>query len=606
MKKTTIRILCCILALCMIGVMAVGCGSQKPASTSPTPDVASPTANNDATPTATGTPAAKTYSNTITIDIFDNQANYQGVASGWYAEYVKKKFNMELNIIAPNVAGGGDTLFQTRSAAGNLGDIIMTGSENGRLADSVKAGLFLDITDRVKASPNLSKYMSGIDNIKELISSDKIYAIPSQVSESSPLTPSEGLDLTYGPYIRWDLYTAIGSPELNTLEDLLPVLKQMQEKNPTSDSGKKTYGISLFKDWDGNMMVMAKQPACMYGYDENGFELLSADGTQSQSIIDDSSLYVRSLKFFFQANQMGILDPDSSTQNWDTIYSKYQDGAVLFSPWPWLGQAAYNTAERKDEGKGFMYAPVKDMNIFSYGCKPKGEKYVIGVGSSAQDPDRMVDFIDWLYSPEGVMFASAQVNGTCGPEGLTWEMKDGQPVLTEFGQKAFSGAADTLQMPAEWGTGTYKDGMSQLNFQAVSTIDINPANGLPYNYTLWPSVLESNKTPLDKSWQDFMKADTTLNYLKQNKMFTVAAGNGYIAPATPTELDAIRNQVKAIIIEYSWRMVFAKDEAEFNSLLKEMQDTVKGLGYDQVFEYDQKIGKEVRAAREQAIADAGK
>ena len=30
---------------------------------------------------------------------------------------VKDKFNMELNIIAPNVAGGGDTLFQTRSAA---------------------------------------------------------------------------------------------------------------------------------------------------------------------------------------------------------------------------------------------------------------------------------------------------------------------------------------------------------------------------------------------------------------------------------------------------------------------------------------------------------
>ena len=28
---------------------------------------------------------------------------------------------MELNIIAPNVAGGGDTLLQTRSAAGDLG-----------------------------------------------------------------------------------------------------------------------------------------------------------------------------------------------------------------------------------------------------------------------------------------------------------------------------------------------------------------------------------------------------------------------------------------------------------------------------------------------------
>ena len=35
-------------------------------------------------------------------------------------------------------------------------------------------------------------------------------------------------------------------------------------------------------------------------------------------------------------------------------------------------------------------------------------------------------------------------------------------------------------------------------------------------------------------------------------------------------------------------MVFAKNEAEFNKILKDMQDTVKDLGYDQVFEVDKK------------------
>lgn len=602
MKKTTFRILSCLLTLCMTVALVAGCGSVQTANPTPTPtpQAATPSAGSEATPAA-----EKSYAKALTIDVFDNQANYQGIASGWYAEYVKKKFNMELNIIAPNVAGGGDTLFQTRSAAGNLGDIIMIGAENGRLADTVKAGLMYDITDMAKASPNLTKYMKGIENIQKLIGSDKIYAIPSEVSESSPLTPSEGLDLTYGPYIRWDLYTAVGSPELKTMEDLLPVLKLMQEKNPASDSGKKTYAISLFKDWDGNMMCLAKQPACMYGVDENGFTLVSADGKMVQSIIDNDSLYIRALKFFYQANQMGILDPDSSTQNWDTLFSKYQDGAVLWSPWPWLGQAAYNTVERKAEGKGFMYAPVKDMKIFSYGCKPLGNNYVIGVGAKAEDPQRMVDFIDWLYSPEGIMFSSAQTSGTCGPEGLTWEMKDGKPVLTEFGVRAFNGD-DKLTMPEGWGSGTYKDGISQLNYKAVSTMDINPANKLPYNYTLWPSVIEANSTPLDKSWQDFMKAPTTLEYLKTNNGYTVAAGNGYIPEAAPAEIDTIRNQCKAIIVENSWKMVFAKDEAEFNGYLKEMQDTVISLGYNDVLAFDKKIAENIRKAREEAIANAGK
>ncbi len=604
MKKTTIRILSCLMAICMIGVMVAGCGGQASVGT-PTPS-ASTTPSTGGSNTNTASPSTeKTYDKFITIDVFDSQANYQGIASGWFAEYVKKKFNMEMNIIAPNVAGGGDTLFQTRSAAGNLGDLVMIGAENGRLADTVKAGLMYDITDMVNASPNLTKYMNGIDNIRNLISSDRIYAIPSEVSESSPLTPSEGLDLTYGPYIRWDLYMAVGAPEMKTLEDLLPVLKKMQDLNPTSDSGKKVYAISLFKDWDGNMMCLAKQPACMYGVDENGFTLVSADGKMVQSIIDSDSLYVRSLKFFFQANQMGLLDPDSSTQNWDTLYSKYVDGAILWSPWPWLGQAAYNTVERKAEGKGFMYAPVQDMQIFSYGNKPLGNNYVIGVGSQAQDPQRMVDFIDWLYSPEGIMFSSAQTSGTCGPEGLTWEMKDGRPVLTEFGVRAFSGD-EQLTMPEGWGSGTYKDGISQLNYKAVATTDINPVNNAPYNYTLWPSVIESNSTPLDTSWQKHMGALTTLEYLEKHNGYAVAAGNGYIPEAAPAEIDTIRNQCKAIIIENSWKMVFAKDEAEFNALLKEMQDTVISLGYNDVLEFDKKIAENIRKAREEAIANASK
>jgi multiple sugar transport system substrate-binding protein/putative aldouronate transport system substrate-binding protein len=103
----------------------------------------------------------------------------------------------------------------------------------------------------------------------------------------------------------------------------------------------------------------------------------------------------------------------------------------------------------------------------------------------------MVDFIDWLYSPEGIMFSSAQTSGTCGPEGLTWEMKDGRPVLTEFGVRAFSGD-EQLTMPEGWGSGTYKDGISQLNYKAVATTDINPVNNAPYTIPCGP--LLSNPT----------------------------------------------------------------------------------------------------------------
>ena len=140
------------------------------------------------------------------------------------------------------------------------------------------------------------------------------------------------------PYVRWDAYKAIGYPEIKDLDGLLDVMKQMQEAVPTSDSGKPTYAMSFFKDWDGNMMNNAKQPTCYYGYDELGFVLAKADGSDYQDITDSDSIYMDVLEFFYKANQMGLVDPESTTQNYDTMYSKYQDGQILFSFWPWLGQ----------------------------------------------------------------------------------------------------------------------------------------------------------------------------------------------------------------------------------------------------------------------------
>ena len=599
MKTKLSKIFTMLVVMVMILTTFAGCAKKEEAADTTATTTEATTADSTSTEGAT-TETAKTYDKFITVDVFASQANYQGIQSGWFAKVVKDKFNMELNIIAPNVAGGGDTLFQTRSAAGDLGDIVMIGSENGRLSDTVNAGLLLKLDDYITSRPNLAKYTKALDNMKAVGATDGYYAIPSAVSEQPATNPSEGLDLTFGPYLRWDYYQGVGAPTINTLEDMLPVLKAMQDKYPTSDSGKKTYAFSLFKDWDGNMMMEGKQPACFYGYDELGFVFAKADGSDYQSIIDTNSAYVRNLKLYFNANQMGLLDPESTTQNWDSVFAKYQDGAVLFSPWPWLGQAAYNTTTNKEAGKGFMLVPIQDMKIFSYGATPSGAKYVVGIGAKAEDPERMADFLDWLYSPEGVMMSCAQTSGSCGPEGLTWEMKDGRPVLTDFGKQAFlSGDAE---MPAEWGGGTWKDGTSQLNFTTVLTSDINPISNAAYNYTLWDSVIEANTTPLDKSWQDAMSAKTTLDYLTQHNAFVVAPGSPYVAPAEDAEISTLRSQCKSIIVETSWKMVFAKDEAEFNSLLADMQETVKGLGYDQVLEYDMKIAKEQNDARVAAAA----
>lgn len=533
----------------------------------------------------------------MTVTVYDDVANYQGQAKGWFANIVKKKFNITLKIIAPNVSGGGNTTFDTRAAAGNLGDIIIAGSSDGKAKKVIDSGLATDMTPYMKGMKYIKKYSGATDAFNKLVGKKSgIWGVPYDVSSQAPTHSSEGTEPTFGPFLRWDLYKKVGYPKINTLEDLIPVLKKMQDEARKENPGKKIYALSLFKDWDGNMMNNAKQPTCFYGYDEMGFVLAKYNGADYQSITETNGQYVRALRFFNKAEQAGLVDPESSTQNYDTMYSKYQNGDALFSFWPWLSQAAYNTNAHKDAGKGFMLAPLKDMKIFSYGATTNGSNQFIAVGSKAKNKPRLVKFINWLYSPEGVSDSGAQTNGTSGPEGLTWKMQGKQPVLTAFGKKAFlEGGA---QVPAKWGKGSYADGVSPLNYATVSPNDTNPETGYSYNYMMWPSTLKAESTALDKDWSAHMDgAKTTMDYLRKTKKIGLAPGASYVTPQESSEISTTRGQVKTQIINSSWKMVFAKNDSEFNSLLKSMQSTVNGLGYKKVLKLDMKNAKDQNKAR---------
>lgn len=581
MKKMSKYVTTGLLGMTLLGSLA-GCGGAAESET-------------DAASSESG------YDETITIDVYNGLANYMGMQEGWFAKIVRDKFNMELNIIAPNVAGNGDTLYQTRTAAGDLGDLIIV--DNGQQYNElVEAGLLTDASEYYETMENVQRFDAAVQNLNK--DADGLYGFPTSVSTLKATDPSEGLDPTFGAYVRWDLYGEQGYPEIGTLEDLLPVIQKMQEDNPTTDSGKKVYGFSLFSDWDGNMMNAGKQLVTYYGYDESGFVLANADGSDYQSILDSDSEYIRALKFYFEANQMGLVDPESTTQNYDTLFAKFQEGQVLFSWWPWLGQAAFNTTTNLTEGKGFMLAPIQDQKIFSYGAEVYGGKQFIGIGSNAEDPERIAAFIDWLYSSEGVLANSSQTSGSSGPEGLTWEMKDGEPVLTEFGKQALlDGDGD---VPEEYGGGSYKDGVSALNVNTVLPIDVNPDTGFPYAYTMWESYQNETTDPVKEDWSKNMGgAESTIGYLEENDQLLVAPGASYVAPEDSSEISTLRNQAKATIIEYSWRMVFAKDEAEFDQLLKEMQETADGLGYQTVLEFDMNNAKDQNEKRIEVAKEFG-
>ncbi|MCX7711440.1 MAG: extracellular solute-binding protein [Clostridia bacterium] len=597
MKGNLKRVLSLVLVFIMIAAMAA-CGGKSEKENAPA-NKNTDTAAKDAG--TSKTPEKELYK----VDVFTMLGNMAGVQTGWFAKIVKDKFNMELNMIASNVDGGGDNKFATMMASGNLGDIVIFGGEDDKYRDAIKSGLLYDMAKdgliEKYGKDIVSGYPKAIEKAKVNFGGGKsIYGLGYNAA-NMPSGPSEGSEMTWGPDLRWDLYEKLGKPEIKTMEDYLPVLKKMQELEPKSDTGKPTYGFSMWADWDGNLMCLAKQFACMNGYDETdqfnpgGFALISANQEKTQGLLDPDGLYLRTLKLYFKANQMGLVDPDSISQKYEDAVNKMKDGQTLFSWFPWMDNI-YNTPERQAQGKGFALVPFKDEKIYSLGFNPYGYGRLISIGSKAKDPARVMEFINWMYTPEGILMSS---DTPVGPKGLTWDVKDGKPYLTDFGKKALP--KNPIDIPAEYGGGNFKDGINQMNINLVQITAIHPDFNEPYDWRLWKSVLSDNPSKLVQNWRASMNALTPKEYLQKNNMLVVndPVFTGKAPDTIDKTLQQKQGQAAAVIKQYSWKMIFAKNEAEFDKLFKEMSDKAKGLGYDEVLQWYVDRAKQVYDFRQQ-------
>lgn len=603
------RTLILMLSVVIIFVMAAcskGNNTVKesaPASTAP-----ASSSSPEASPSESASPAdtGLDHSEPLKLTVFSTTANYAGPQIGWFAKAIKDKFNIELDIVASNLTGG-DTKIAALMASGDLGDIVVWGDDKNNYPNAIKGGLLLDLTKDglldTYGKDIIATYPKAIEKAKIAFGGgNSVFGIGNNVA-SNATGSSEGKDMTWGPDLRWDLYQQVGSPEINSPSDYLPVLKKMQELEPKNAQGKKTYAFSMWSDWDGNYkMTLAKQFANMYGYDEIVDTALytKADEEKYHDFLSEESWYMKSLKLYFDANQMGLLDPDSLTQKFDDVVAKYKDGRVLFSWFPWLGAANYNTAENIEAGKGFATVPFKEEVMYSTGFNVYGGNGIISIGADAKDPKRIMEFINWMYTPEGAMLSAG--SGTAvpnGPKGLTWDIgADGKPIITEFGIKAYADQQNTI-IPEEFGGGDYYYGSNQINFSFVIPAEVNPETGEPYDHNLWETTLKRNPNKLESSWREKYGVLTAKEYfVKNNKIAVAPQGFTGKEPLTMDKTLEQKNKlIGTVIQQYSWKMVYAKNEEQYNKLKQEMLDKVNGLGYADVIAFSVKKAEELYEAR---------
>ena len=513
----------------------------------------------------------------LTIDVYDDAANYNGIQSGWFAKLIKDKFNIELNIIASQVVG--NTIYATRSEEGNLGDILVV--DKAKFPEIVEAGLAKDISDKLPACENIMKFKTQIDVYNKGLTGEdgKYYGIPTEMTDTSPTSITD--DVIYSsPMLRWDLYKQIGSPKLETLDDLLAALEKIHEVHPTNEEGDPAYPFSLWPDWDGNDNMIGPanvvQLTTWYGQKLKGSAMLMPDMTFSP-LYERENAYYKITKFLNQANQKGLVDPDSGTQNWDNACAKMSSGRVDVMWYSWQ-VGFWNSVDRLNAGTAFRFIPVNDMKFYADADRYFGSDRMFGIGAGVEGEkyDRIMEFLDWYASPEGATFEHD------GIEGLNYVVEHGK-----FKPYKDNALMDNLPVPDEFGGGGFSDGNNAINQWIVSAICVNPNTGERYAQKYWQSYKDMTMTEMKKEWTEVFGAEDDVSWMKANDKLLASPSVDFTPAADNNDIIALRAEINSKLCEYTWNLIMTcSTDEEFEAMWDAMVAELDGLGYKDLYEYD--------------------
>lgn len=313
------RLFALLLVLVMV-ISLVAC-TKNPATTTTAPKsddtTTAPKDNADDTTASGGNEDEVPYVGEV--EVFQAEAANPGLCTGWMPDWIRENYGVDMIGIAEE-----DGKFEMLMSAGALPDVtVVKGFENMELA--IEGGYIIDLETVKDKLPNVfeTNYDANagmIQYIKDNVSAGtgKLYGLGRMFTS----TEIPDMDIC-GIFLRYDVYGEVGYPEINSLDDLLNCLIAMQEAYPETEDGQKVYAYS------GKALSENKGPICGWGYVARGmgysgglaerdYSVYKDTGDYNDIIIrscmDDESGYKQYIQFLFDANQAGLIDPNTLSQ----------------------------------------------------------------------------------------------------------------------------------------------------------------------------------------------------------------------------------------------------------------------------------------------------
>lgn len=584
MRKNGKRILAMLLAAVMTASLA---GCEKGGET------AAGTAEND-----NGGQEAAGQDEVVTLKMFiRNQSKYTGLQEDPVAKYIEEKLGIRIELTVDSSLGNTtaqtstfNELLATKLASNDLDDIMDFGSPSGNpeilnnLNRAVEAGMIIPLDDLVaEYTENLStdpRLTIRNDYRREHMYNDgKFYSVGGW--------GGMGLDQLPGAanWVRWDLYKEMGYPDVETDEDYLEMLKEMQDSYPETPGGEKVYAIGgAFADPQGmgDGFVNRDYPLSK-GYEplEGNYAVYLNHATKQVEapLQDPDSFFWNGVKLYYKANQMGILDPGAVTMSSAEYTEKINKGAYLSAVNGWQvmnKEAILDGLGMKDAGYMPM-RPLEDVVSLSVYWESVVGGNEFAITSKCKYPEKAIQFLDWCMSEDGSRMI------TQGAEGMAYTMDGDVPSVTQ--QYLDDNAGGTVDMAETYGKWKY------AGINAFQHIDVD-SNGYYIQPEQIPNV--DNYSAVKKDALSFYGTESFTDYFTQYKnrageklpnviWSTYTSGIG----SKPDDIKQKYAQINEYMYKQIFKMIYAKDDAEYEALQNEAMEKVGELGVRDVVKWYQ-------------------
>lgn len=373
---------------------------------------------------------------TITIQAYVDDIGYalpEDLNNTPVMQEITKRTGIKLDI--RYTPGDSDSsVLAAQLVSGTIPDVIISYLDNSTrkefpmLRKAANEGMFADVSEYMKNSEVYSKYYEEgylpDDTYKNIVFRDEfdgavylMHMAIDEVDRSLEFNPSE--EYLGGPYIQKRIADDLGIDprEIRTQDEFYDLLVKIKEAGYKDDNGNDVWPLGP-KYWGGsvdslkfNITGLNWGVSGNYNIDEDGQIYHEAE----TDYVYDKINYVRKLL------DEGLMNPEYFTMDSTRAEEvcKTHNSAIIGDVHNYT-DIVYMTED---------WVPVGPLNDIQGDnkvvTKGKSGRGCWAISADAENPEEIFQFFDWLSTYEGQLLAQY------GVEGVSYNMVDGKPVLTD-------------------------------------------------------------------------------------------------------------------------------------------------------------------------------